>query len=120
MEEKARQISERLLDYGVRIIRIVIKLNKTPVGRHIGNQLLKSGTSTGANYEEVCGAESRMDFIHKLKIVLKEARESAYWLKLIRKANLIKDENIEDLIQETQALTNIIAKSVITAKSNKR
>lgn len=120
MEDKSRKISERLLDYGVRIIRIVIKLNKTQVGRHIGNQLLKAGTSAGANYEEACGAESRADFIHKLKIALKEIRESAYWLKLIQKANLMKDEFIEELIQETQALTNIIAKSIITDKSKQR
>jgi len=120
VEEKSRQISERLLDYGFQIIKIATKLNKTPVGRHIGNQLLRAGTSVGANYEEACGAESRADFIHKLKIVLKEIRESAYWLKLIFKASLIKDENIEELIKETKELSNIIAKSIITAKSKQR
>lgn len=105
MEEKASKISERLTDYGVRIISLVIKPSKTPAGRHVGNQLLKSGTSAGANYEEARGAERGADFIHKLKIVLKEVCEEAYWLRLIR---------------ETRALTNTIAKSIITAKSKQR
>lgn len=76
MEEKAIQISDRLLDYGGKIIKICIKLNKTAISKHIGNQLLRAGTSVEANYEEACGAQSRADFIHKLQIVLKEIKES--------------------------------------------
>jgi len=72
------------LDFAVEIIKLAVRLNKTSVGRHIGGQLTRSGTSPGANYEEACGAESRADFIHKLQIVLKELRESSYWLRLIR------------------------------------
>jgi four helix bundle protein len=59
------------------------------VGRHIGGQLTGSGTSAGANYEEACGAERRADFIHRLQVVLKELRESFYWLCLIKKTTLI-------------------------------
>lgn len=94
MEEKAYQISERLLDYAVKIINLCIKLNKTIIGRHIGNQLLRSGTSIGANYEEDCGAQSREDFIHKLQIVLKEIREFLFWLKLIKRSEIIYKRGI--------------------------
>ena len=77
---------------------------------------MRSSTSAGANYEEAYGAESRADFIHKLQIVLKELRETLYWLRLIKKSNLVSITTLEVLIQEGKELTNIIAKSIITAK----
>ena len=78
MREEAAKLSDRLLDYAVQIINPTMNLGKTMVGRHIANQLLRSGTSVGSNYEEACGAQSRADFIHKLQIVLKEFRETTY------------------------------------------
>ncbi len=72
-------LSERILDYAVRIIKVVESLPKTLVGRRIGDQLLRSGTSVGANFEEAQAAESRDDFVHKLQVALKELRESNYW-----------------------------------------
>jgi len=120
MEEKAQQISNRLLDYGVSIIKICAKLNKTEIDRHIGKQLLRSGTSVGANYEEACGAQSRADFIHKLQIVLKEARESLYWVKLIKRSKILKGDDISKVINETKEIANIIARSLLTAKRKKR
>jgi len=119
MEDKATLISDRLLDYGTSIIKICIRLNKTAIGRHIGNQLLHAGTSVGANYEEACGAQSKADFIHKLQIVLKEIRESMYWLKLIRRSEILKGEKIKDVINETMQLSNIIGRSIITAKKKR-
>ncbi|MEW5949824.1 MAG: four helix bundle protein [Thermodesulfobacteriota bacterium] len=118
MKSERNSISERLLDIAVKIIRLVVRLNKTAVGRHIGGQLTRSGTSAGANYEEACGAESRADFIHKLQIVLKELRETLYWLCLIKKAELVPgtDPYLSALLQEADELTNIIAKSIVTAK----
>ncbi len=92
MEKQSSKISERLLDYGAVIVKICSKLNRTAVGRHIGGQLLRAGTSAGANYEEACGAQSRADFIHKLHIVLKELRESKYWLNLILRSGLLSGE----------------------------
>jgi four helix bundle protein len=79
---------------------------------------MRSATSAGANYEEACGAESRSDFIHKMQIVLKEMRESLYWLKLINRSNLAKNSStdLKDLLKEATELANIIAKSIITAK----
>lgn len=118
MKNKRNDISERLLEFAANIIKLVVRLNKTAVGRHIGGQLMRSGTSAGANYEEACGAESWADFVHKLQIVLKELKESFYWLRLINKAGLILGEDSQHsaLLQEAKELINIIAKSVVTAK----
>ena len=118
MKNERNDLSERLLDFAAEIIKLVAPLNKTLVGRHIGGQLTRSGTSAGANYEEACGAESRADFVHKLQIVLKELRESCYWLRLIKKAGVIPDtdKNLLVLLQEAKELTLIIAKSIVTAK----
>ena len=120
MEDKAGQISERLLNYGIIVVRICAKLNKTAIGRHIGNQLLRAGTSVGSNYEEACGAQSKADFIHKLQIVLKETRESLYWLRLIQRSEILKGDEIEKAIDEAQQISNIIGRSVITAKNQRQ
>jgi len=117
MEEKSKKISERLLDYGVEVIKLTIELKKTMIGKDIAKQLLRSGTSAGANYEESYGAESKADFIHKLQVVLQELRESLYWLKLIKKSQILKNIKLDNVIDETKQLSNIIAKSVITAKN---
>jgi len=78
MEEKANKLAERLLDYGVAILKLTMTLDASLPGKHIAGQLFRSGTSAGANYEEACGAESKADFIHKLQIVLKELREKNF------------------------------------------
>jgi len=119
MENKADQLSERFLSYAVEIVRISTLLRRTATGREIAGQLLRSGTSSGANYEEARGAQSRADFLHKLQIVLKELRESLFWLRLIDKAQIIKDSGVANAIDETRQLSNIIAKSVVTAKKQK-
>jgi four helix bundle protein len=80
---------------------------------------MRSGTSPGSNYEEACGAESRADFIHKLGIVLKELKESRFWLNLINRSNLVGPECLKPLLQECQELCAIVAKSIITARENK-
>jgi four helix bundle protein len=109
-------MAERFLDFAVGIIKLVTKIDKTSVGRHIAGQLTRSATSAGANYEEACGAESRKDFLHKLQVVLKELRESVYWLKLIKKAELVSEQQCVSSIDEAVELTKIVAKSVITGK----
>ncbi|MBW2357910.1 MAG: four helix bundle protein [Deltaproteobacteria bacterium] len=112
-------ISQRLLDFAVRVIKLVNALPKTVVGRHIAGQLVRSGTSCGSNYEESRGAESRADFVHKLGIALKEIKESRFWLKVISQSKIMKPEQIESLIAECEELSAIIAESIITAKSKK-
>jgi four helix bundle protein len=116
LKNKATQLSERLLDYGVSIVKICVRLNNTAIGRHISRQLLRAGTSVGANYEEARGAQSRADFLHKLQIVLKEIRESMYWLKLAQRSDIVKTQLIQEAIDEAVQISAIIGKSVITAK----
>ena len=110
------EISERFLNFAANIIKLMGPLAKTVAGFHISKQLMRSATSSGANYEECCGAESKNDFIHKMQIVLKELKESLYWLRLIRKAKLLPDTQTENLLNEASELVRIVAKSVITAK----
>jgi four helix bundle protein len=119
MGSEREQLSERFLGFGASIIKLVVGLNRTSIGQHIGMQLVRSATSAGANYEEACGAESRADFIHKMQIVLKELRESLYWMRLIEKTKLAQSSNLLSLRQEAGELANIVAKSIVTAKSRK-
>ena len=92
---KGDMLSERLLDFTVKMIKLVNSLPKTIVGRHIGGQILRSGTSPGSNYEEALGAESRADFIHKLGIVLKELKETRFWLKVIYRTKILASQDVE-------------------------
>jgi len=81
---------------------------------------MRSATSCGANYEEACAAESRADFVHKMQIVLKELRESRYWLKLLNRVGISSDISLPSLLKESDELIKIFAKSVITAKGRDR
>jgi four helix bundle protein len=107
------------LKFGVGIMKLEKWLCKSWSGRHIYGQLFRAGTSAGANYEEARAGESMADFIHKMQIVLKELRESKYWLKLLiaAKLNPSEDETLKSLLSESQELTAITAKSILTAKS---
>jgi len=117
--EKFQSVSVRLLDFAAEVIKVVEKIIKSFVGRQIAGQLIRSSTSAGANYEEACGAESRSDFIHKLQIVLKELRESLFWLRLIERVKLLPNQEIDQIIKDGQELSNIIGKSIVTARKNK-
>ena len=113
-------LEDRLIDFAVRIIRITESMPKTKTGTHISNQLLRSGTSPASNYGEAQSAESRSDFIHKMKISLKELRETKVWLQIIIKAELITPATIlAPLLDETNQLISIFVTSVTTAKKNK-
>ena len=76
-------LADRLLDFAVRVGKVVDALPKRRLANHAANQLVRCGTAPGSHYEEACGAESRSDFIHKLRLALKELRESSYWLRVI-------------------------------------
>ncbi|MGZ3537658.1 MAG: four helix bundle protein [Thermodesulfobacteriota bacterium] len=116
MVEKTNQLSDRLLDFAANIIKITDALPQTVAGRHIGGQLVKAGTSGGSNYEEACGAEPRSDFTHKMSIVLKELKESRFWLRLISRTKMLTSDHTEPVLNECQQLCAIIAKSILTAK----
>jgi len=117
---KGDELTDRFLDFTVRIINLVSALPKTIIGKHIGGQILRSGTSPGSNYEESRGAESRADFVHKLGIVLKELKETRFWLYVIHHAEILAPQRIKPLVQECEELCAIIAKSIVTAKTKKR
>ncbi|MBT4334115.1 MAG: four helix bundle protein [Candidatus Cloacimonetes bacterium] len=118
-EKKKYDLQERFIDYAVRIINLSEQLPETKTGKHIAYQMLRSGTSPAANYGEAQSAESRADFIHKLKISLKELRESEVWLKIIIKAKIIQPSTtLNALAQETDELISILFKSIDTARKN--
>ena len=116
MNEKTNQLSDRLLDFAVEVIKIANALPNTVAGRHVGSQLIRAGTSSGSNYEEACGAESRSDFAHKMSIVLKELKESRFWLRLIRRTKMLDFKQTDPVIDECEQLCAIVAKSILTAK----
>jgi four helix bundle protein len=113
-------LSERLLAFAVRIVKLGNAMPSNLAGRHIGYQLLKAGTSPGANYEEARGAESRADFVHKLGMVLKEMKESRYWLRLVSRSELMKPARVASLIGESNELYAIFGQAVVTAKKRGR
>jgi four helix bundle protein len=113
-------IEERLIDFAVRVIRVCEALsNQRPSEKHICGQLLRSGTSPAPNYGEARAAESGKDFIHKLKIVLKELNESRIWLKILIRANLLPAHRLEPLLDECDQLCRIISTSIHTARQPK-
>ncbi len=111
-----RDLDERLLVYGATIIKLVESLPSAIAGRRIGDQLLRSGTSVGANFEEAQGAESKNDFAHKLQIALKELRESNYWLRLLAKTGMLPQQTLVVVIGESAQLKAILSKSIATVK----
>lgn len=116
MTYENHDLSDRLLAYGGRVIRLVESLPNSLVGRRVGDQLLRSGMSAGANYEEARGAESKDDFVHKLQIALKEMRESNYWLRLLVTSEKVSAERVSSLLDESNQLRAILSKAVATAK----
>jgi four helix bundle protein len=120
-DEKIFDLEERLIDFAVRIIQIAESLPKTKIGNHIAGQLIRCGTSPAPNYGEAQSAESRSDFIHKMKICLKELRETKVWLRMIVRANLLKSKSkLESDIHENDELISIFMASIRTAKQNKK
>ena len=114
-------LEDRLIDFAVRIIRLTKSLPKTKVGSYVMGQLIRSGTSPAPNYGEAQGAESRSDFIHKMKIALKELRETRVWLLIISRANLLRSSSeLDHLINENNELISIFVTSIQTAKKKKK
>jgi four helix bundle protein len=116
MEEKKGSIKERSFDFAVRIIQFVRKLPKDYISRKIGEQLLDAATSIGANIEEATGGFSKKDFTHKMGIAFKEAKETNYWLRLIKVSGLVKGDELDSLIKESEELKKILASIVKTSK----
>jgi four helix bundle protein len=116
----APNIAERTVAYSLRLIALYRALEPDGAGRILGRQLLRSGTSIGANVHEAQGGQSRPDFIAKMSIAYKEARESAYWLRLIAEAKLVAPPALRDLVDETAQLTKILSSILLSSKYGKR
>ena len=115
---KGPDLCERTFKFGVRITKMVRRLPRDVAGYQIGKQVLRSGTSVGANTEEADAAESTEDFLHKLKIALKEAQETRFWLRNIRESELLVDKEVDALFQENIELIKIL-NTIITVTIKK-
>ena len=113
-------IKSRTKQFALRIIQLVQSLPKNATADVIGRQLLRSGTSVGANYRSACRARSTAEFISKMGIVEEEADESLFWMELLIENNLIKKEKLELLMKEADEIVSIIVSSIKTAKSRKQ
>jgi four helix bundle protein len=112
-------LEERLLDYSARIIRLTEHTTRSTAGIHEAQQVLRSGTSPLPNHGEAQAAESNRDFVHKMKVCLKEFRDTSRWLKLIKRVPLVKKpEHVDGLLQETDELIRIFVTSIKTAQKN--
>ena len=120
MKEKSYDLEERLLEYAAQVIRLMDRVPRTQAGTHVAGQLLRSATSPLSNHGEAQAAESVDDFIHKLKVCLKELKESRRWLRLIKQVPLLKPESqLDPALAETEELIRIFSASIRTAQKRK-
>lgn len=113
------ELEERLINFSVLIIELVNEMPNTKAGNHLSGQIVRSGTSVSLNYGEAQSGESRRDFIHKIKVVLKELRETYICLRIIYRTKLYKTEElIQKLLKENNELISIFVKSADTAQKN--
>ena len=115
-QSQADDLEGRLIDFAVRIVKLSGGLPKTPAGKHIAVQIMRSGTSPAPNYGEARGAESHADFVHKLGIVLKELNETSIWLRVIDKSQLVRRELLTEILKENTELCKIFTASLKTAR----
>ena len=114
-------LEDRLIDFAIRISEVAESLLNTALGKYIKGQMIRSGTSPALNYGEAQSAESTNDFVHKLKVVLKELRETLVCLKIIKRKPLITPvSKLSPIIEENNELISIFVKSIETAKKNNK
>lgn len=117
MNAKPPDILQRTFEFAVRVVRLCQHLDEQGYsGRTLGKQLLRSGTSIGANVEEAQAGQSRADFIHKYSLALKEARETHYWLRLLIAAAVLPESRIAPLVAEADELRRILGAIVVSAR----
>ena len=116
-KEAKYDLQERLIQFAVRITEVVEALPKTRVGNHVASQLVRSGTSPASNYGEAQGAESQPDFVHKMKVALKELRETQVWLQIARRRLLIKPATrLDAVLVECDEIIAVFYTSIRTAE----
>ena len=113
------EMKARTNKFALRVIRLVESLPDTQTANVIGNQLLRSGTSVGANYRAACRAKSTADFISKLSIVEEENDESIYWMELLIESETVKENLLQNLMNEADEILSIIVSSIKTSKENR-
>jgi four helix bundle protein len=118
VSERASDLEDRLVALGARTCRLAAGLPSSDIGRHVATQLTRCSTSPAANYAEARCSESRRDFIHKMKVCLKELREPMVWFKLLVLLKIADPSAVEEAIQETDELVAIFATSIATARRN--
>ena len=116
MNEMTEQMRQRTKDFAVRIVRLYQALPKSRDGQVIGMQLLRSGTSVGANYRAVCRARSKPDFVSKIGVVLEEADESVFWLELLVETGVMPEKRLKPLLREARELTAIFTAAQRTSR----
>ena len=118
-EQRNYDLQERLIEFAVRVLNVVESLPNSRVGNHVAGQLIRSGTSPAPNYGEAQSAESRKDFIHKMKVALKELRETLVWLLMIQRKPLVEPfDKFSPLIEENNELISMFVTSIATAQKN--
>lgn len=120
MVRSADEFKKRTKKFALRVIRLVDCLPKSTAARAIGNQLLRCGTSVGANYRAACRARSPAEFRAKLGIVEEEADESVYWMELLIEAKLVKQSLLKDLLTKANEIVAMVVASISTARREKR
>ena len=110
-------LQERMINFAVRIIKMVDSMPNSISGTAIARQIVRSGTSPSANYRAACIAKSDKDFVNKLKMVEEELDETSHWLTLIMRSEMMKPSRIRPLHQECCELLSIIVKSIVTTKN---
>ena len=112
-------MKKRTKDFALRVIKLVESLPPTKTANVVGNQLLRSGTSVGANYRAACRAKSTADFIHKLAIVEEEADESMFWIELLIESNSVKEKLVGSLLDEANQILAIVVSAIKTSKEKR-
>jgi four helix bundle protein len=118
-ERREFDLQDRLIDFAVRIISVVEAFPNTRAGKHIASQLVRSGTSPAPNYGEAQRAESQKDFVHKMKVALKELRETHVWLLIIERKKICSAKQLENIVSECDQLIAIFVKSLQTVSRKK-
>src|SRR5262245_5842690 len=116
-QSKSDLLERRFIVFAAAVISFSTKLPKTPEGRHVRNQILRSGTAAAANYGEARGAESKANFVHKLRVVFKELNETTIWLEIIAQSGLLGPTLTAPIVAENRELCRVIGASIKTARA---
>jgi len=118
-QKEPQDIVERTFDFAVRVIQLCVKLEERPgVGRVLMSQILRAGTSVPANVEEAQAAQSKLDFVSKMNIALKEARETHLRLRLLAVADIVPENSLNPLVQEADEITRVLGAIIVSTKRN--